>query len=364
MIFKICLTGGPCAGKTTSLTFLSQRLSEKGFKVFSVPEIPTITKQGGGMIIMGGLTPENVMKFQQYLMKIQMKIEDYFTELAILSDQPSIILCDRGVIDPYAYMDEGCWRAILDAQGWNMVNLRDKRYDAVVHLVTAADGAEEFYSLANNEARYEDIETAKMIDKRTQLAWIGHPRLYVIDNSIKGFENKITRVYTAVSGAIGLPVPEKISRKYLLKDCMIPDTIKAEKFIVEVTIIKNEDQKKELKIRKRTQNNLSKFSYSEKTRLNDGKTTETQRELNYRNYIFLLNQKEENKKVVVKERVCFIWEHQSFILDTIISHKDRPKILKIDGIEKDFLLKLPPFCEIAKEITEDQEYSNLSLSQI
>ena len=29
--------------------------------------------------------------------------------------------------------------------------LRDQRYDAVLHLVTAADGAQEFYTLANNQ---------------------------------------------------------------------------------------------------------------------------------------------------------------------------------------------------------------------
>lgn len=38
--------------------------------------------------------------------------------------------------------------------------LRDQRYDAVVHLVTAADGAENFYTLANNEVRTESIEQA------------------------------------------------------------------------------------------------------------------------------------------------------------------------------------------------------------
>lgn len=362
-IYKICLTGGPCAGKTTSLSFISERLTEKGFKVFSVPEIPTLTKQGGGMIIMGGLSPENVMKFQQYLMKMQMKIEDYFTELAILSEQKSVILCDRGVIDPYAYMDEGCWRAILDSQGWNMVNLRDKRYDAVVHLVTAADGAEEFYSLSSNEARYENEETAKLIDKKTQLAWIGHPRLFVIDNSVKGFENKINRVYSAVSGAIGLPLPDTIFRKYLLKSFLIPENLKEEKFNMEVAFLKTEDDKKEMKISKRTQNNLSKYRYSEKLKLADGNSKETQRDLNARNYMILLAQKDENKRVVVKERRCFIWEHQSFILDIVISHPDRLKVLKIDGIEKDFNLKLPPFCEVEKEITGDYEYSNLNFSK-
>lgn len=362
-IYKICLTGGPCAGKTTSLSFLSQKLTEKGFKVFSVPEIPTITKQGGGMIIMGGLTQDNIMKFQQYLMKIQMKIEDYFTELAILSDQPSVVLCDRGVCDPYAYMEEAVWRTILDGQGWNMLHLRDNRYDAVVHLVTAADGAEEFYSLQNNEARYEDINTARIIDKRTQLAWIGHPRLYIIDNSVKGFENKINRVYRAVSGAVGLPIPDVIYRKYLLRDYKIPANIKVERFTMEVTFIKAESNEKEIKIRKRTQNGLSKYSYSEKTIVNGERSAETQRELNARNYMILIGQKDETRNSVLKERICFIWEHQSFVLDEISENGEVLKVLKIDGIEKDFNLKFPPFCEIDREITGEKTFSNENFSR-
>jgi dephospho-CoA kinase len=32
-IIRICLTGGPCAGKTTALTTMSQVLSQLGFKV-------------------------------------------------------------------------------------------------------------------------------------------------------------------------------------------------------------------------------------------------------------------------------------------------------------------------------------------
>ena len=40
------------------------------------------------------------------------------------------------------------------------VTVRDQRYDAVYHLVTAADGAEPFYSLANNKGRSESIVQA------------------------------------------------------------------------------------------------------------------------------------------------------------------------------------------------------------
>jgi hypothetical protein len=37
----------------------------------------------------------------------------------------------------------------------NEVYLRDRRYDLVLHMVSAADGAENFYNLSNNIARYE-----------------------------------------------------------------------------------------------------------------------------------------------------------------------------------------------------------------
>lgn len=32
------------------------------------------------------------------------------------------------------------------ANGWNSVELRDNRYNQIVHMVSAANGAEEFYS--------------------------------------------------------------------------------------------------------------------------------------------------------------------------------------------------------------------------
>jgi hypothetical protein len=91
-------------------------------------------------------------------MKAQLNMEDYFLDLAALYGKPAIVFFDRGVMDPSAYMDTDSFQALLDEQGWNKINLRDKRYDLVLHLVTAADGAEEFYTLANNAARYEVTE--------------------------------------------------------------------------------------------------------------------------------------------------------------------------------------------------------------
>jgi hypothetical protein len=43
-----------------------------------------------------------------------MYAEDYFTKLAEMSKSPAIVLCDRGVVDPSAYVSKEEFQAIMD----------------------------------------------------------------------------------------------------------------------------------------------------------------------------------------------------------------------------------------------------------
>lgn len=52
------------------------------------------------------------------------------------------------------------------ANGLDERSLRDGRYDGILHLVTAACGAEQHYSLENNEVRSESVEEAKDVRAR------------------------------------------------------------------------------------------------------------------------------------------------------------------------------------------------------
>jgi hypothetical protein len=54
-------------------------------------------------------------------------------------------------------------------------------------MVTSAEGAEEFYTSQNNEARYETVPMAKELDKKLINAWVGHPHFSIIDNKVSGF---------------------------------------------------------------------------------------------------------------------------------------------------------------------------------
>ena len=62
-IIRICLTGGPCAGKTTALTTLNQTLTQLGFRVLIVPEAATMLMKGGAMIQTHKLAFSDAVKF-------------------------------------------------------------------------------------------------------------------------------------------------------------------------------------------------------------------------------------------------------------------------------------------------------------
>ena len=56
----------------------------------------------------------------------------------------------------------------------------------VLHLVTAAHGAEEFYTTTNNEARTETVEEAQALDDKVVECWARHPDHHVIANGAGG----------------------------------------------------------------------------------------------------------------------------------------------------------------------------------
>lgn len=84
-------------------------------------------------------------------------------------------------------------------------------------MVTSADGAEEFYTSQNNEARYETVSMAKELDKKLINAWVGHPHFSIIDNRVSGFQKKVDRCVETVCKYIGLPTPTSFYKKFLLK---------------------------------------------------------------------------------------------------------------------------------------------------
>jgi hypothetical protein len=203
-IHRIVLTGGPCAGKSSALAHVTERLSELGLLVYRVPEASTLLLGGGAVVV--GATAEQLFTFQKGILRLTMTLEDSFLALARASGRRAVLVCDRGAMDGAAYVPEAAWRRLLDESGVGEAHLGEQRYDAVIHLVTAAIGAEHGYGTCTNAVRYETLEEARVVDERLRHAWRGHPNLRVIDNSTD-FPGKLHRVLAAVHDVLGLPEP-------------------------------------------------------------------------------------------------------------------------------------------------------------
>ena len=76
------------------------------------------------------------------------------------------------------------------------------RYDLVLHLKTAAEGAEPFYTTPTDGVRTETAEEARELDARLLINWKrAHRSVVVLDNSTD-FGQKVTRACDAVLGAL------------------------------------------------------------------------------------------------------------------------------------------------------------------
>lgn len=126
-------------------------------------------------------------------MKLQVALEDSFVEIGKLAGGDTVILIDRGLMDGSAYVSRTQWQCLMDDLGVSTVQIRDNRYDCVIHMVTAADGAESFYQTeVNGEARYESVDEAKIKDEFLRQAYMGHQKWILIKNSdCKNFGEKI-----------------------------------------------------------------------------------------------------------------------------------------------------------------------------
>lgn len=128
-----------------------------------------------------------------------------------------VIICDRGLMDGSAYLGQELWNEMLNQYDLDESRLRDQRYDLVLHLTTAADGAEQFYSLANNAARSEDVATAIDLDRKLMQAWIAHPNFVNINNRAqKGFQEKLNSVLMTVFKFLGTPTSTTFYKKYIV----------------------------------------------------------------------------------------------------------------------------------------------------
>ncbi len=358
-ISKIVLTGGPCAGKTTALTWINNYFSKRGYTVLFVPETAT-------ELISNGVAPwtcNSNYDYQTFQFRLQKIKEQIFDDAAkTMKSNKILIVCDRGLLDNKAYMKEVEFKQLLRKFNTSETKERDS-YDAVFHLVSAAKGKENIYTLANNVARTESVEEAKKLDDKIISAWTGHPHFRIIDNSTD-FEEKLERLLKEITVFLGEPEPYEIERKYLIYYPNIKELEKmpnCTKIDIIQTYLKSEDGV-ERRVRARGIDGDYLYYLTEKRKISNLKRIETERKLTQDEYLSLLMETDNRLHSIHKTRYCLVDNNQYFEID-IYPEWDNQAIMEIELSSEDEEIQIPKFIKIIKEVTEEDCYKNYQMAK-
>jgi nicotinamide riboside kinase len=310
-VYKIAITGGPCSGKSSSMKTLQEKFQSE-FKIFTLPECATTIVNAGVTIIPSEFTEETHTRFTKGICQLQIDLEKFFEEEAQGQQKDVIILTDRGVVDNFAYCTPKVKKNVYDQTGWDENFTCIKRYDLVIHLVTAAKGAEKYYTLENNEARTETPEIAKWLDKKTHEEWMIHPNFVVIDNSLPGFQNKLNRVMNAVSSLVHKkPISNKMFKMFLnweAENVKLPENFRVEKILENVNYLMSNKNDKLLSIKKRKVDGPAPAVYFHIERFINSKE-EDHRELSHKislkSYFDFMKNKDSSRTQINREILSF-----------------------------------------------------------
>ncbi len=359
-ITKIVITGGPCGGKSTAMTWIESNLSKRGYKVLFIPETAS-------ELILGGVAPWTVnsnYEFQKALVSLQIQKEQVFEMAARnMDDKKILIVADRGILDNKAYMTDEEFQLLCHELGSSEVSFRDN-YDAVFHLVTAAQGATKFYSLANNQARTETPEQAIAMDQKLISCWTGHPYLRVIDNSTD-FNTKMKRLVNEITQFLGEPDPYEIESKFIIR---MPDLAQLERMpnckkveIIQTYLISH-DPNVELRIRQRGRDGSYIYIKTAKTTVSNGKRIETEQRITKDEYLRLLMDADTSLRQIRKNRYCLTENNLYFEID-VYPFWEHQAILEVQLNSSEQHVVFPPYLTILREVTHDHSYKNHSLAR-
>ena len=265
-------------------------------------------------------------------------------------------------MDCKTYVDKKTFDKILKDLNLDEITLRDN-YDGVFHLVTAAKGAEEFYTTANNSARTETIEQARELDDKTISSWVGHPHFRVIENQ-GSFKSKMNRLVKEICSLLGVPTPLEIERKFVIKKPDIkllesmPNCRKVD--IIQTYLISENDE--EVRVRQRGLKGNYIYTITTKKTLSNATRIENERRISQREYLTYLTQADTTMHQIKKTRYCLIHNNKYFEID-IYPFANKKAICEIELLNEKDTFVFPEYIIIEKEVTDDKRYSNYSFAK-
>lgn len=361
-IIKIVLTGGPAAGKTTLISrILKEFKQEDGWRVITIPETATELISGFGIKPFGNCM--SMLRFQDFVIADQIHKEKLALWAAeVVPEKDVLVIYDRALMDDKAYISDEEFAATLAGFDGRTEKTVLAGYDAVLHLVTCAKGAEFAYDLGN-EARTESIEYAREMDDRTLRAWSGHPNLRIIDNAIN-FEDKINRAIREIYRIVGQPEPMVRKRKYLIS---MPDMENlAERYAaVPIDMVQTylcmTNPCIERRVRRQKHGGEYMYFYTEKHIRPDGTKWDTEKPITEKDYNRYLLEADPELQSVDKTKYRFVYDSCRFEIDVYPFSADKAVMFRYSENDE---AAIPPEIRVIREVTGDPDYKNKQLANV
>lgn len=395
--WKIVITGGPCAGKTTGMTWIQNTFEKMGYLILFISE-PATEMMTAGVTPVRCSTP---MAYQQFQMKLQFEKEKLFERAAadiayaeksedagkgpeqadavseeaggrkagrnsevqrqdpgdVREPRKVLVVCDRGFMDNRAYMTEEEFQQVLAELGTTEKELL-RGYDGVFHLETTAKNAVAYFGNENNAVRGETPEQARELDDRVIRAWEKHPQHHLIEN-LSGFEDKMRHLVAEIAALLGEQSPPEIRRRYLIdypdvegiKNLSNGQVIESE--ISQVYLRSDEDE--EIRIRMQEVNAEQTYYMTRKKIKNGKRYLVSENRLSKREYVVYLGNSDPKKGGIQKRRYSLTWKKQRYDADIYSFWQDRA-LLEISLSSENQKIEFPPVFTIRKEVTGDENY--------
>ena len=359
--FKIIvLTGGPGGGKSTLLDVVKEWLKkEYGYSVYTMKEVASEMFDSGLLINPEFHIPNE--DFQPIKISYQLAKENFFVQGVGRSvAKKKVLFLDRGVMDDKQYAGQPLFEEILRKYGLSYMDVRDRRYDAVLHHETAASLGDEYY--INNVNRTESPEGARKRDLSTVESWVGHRHHRIIPAMID-FDKKLQLLKRHVLQILGEPEPLEIERKFLVEYCDPSKfSVPAETFQISQTYLKPNREGVCPRIRSVHQGSSAMFFETKKTFISAKKCREEERELSLDEYLDLLYDNDPKLCTIEKRRTYFIYNKQCFELDLFEQPYNNLALMEVELLSENDPIDLPPFIKIIREVTDDMRYKNGALA--
>jgi len=357
LIKKIVLTWWPCSWKTSALAHIKSTFEDRGVSVLIVPESATLIFRDIWVTI--SQKAINVLSFQEKLISTQIQNEKLVESIAKEYEWKVLIIFDRWILDSKAYVDDSreLDRIFLN-HGLHEASILSERYDWVIHMVTAADWAEQFYTTENNIARSETPQQARELDKKLQQAYVWSPKLSVIDNS-SDFWGKLLKVEQEISHILGIPEPIEKENKYHVRVRDWNKIYSISRMVnIEQTYLSEIWALNEERVRARSVDKAyPTYFYTRKIPFgNDRIETES---IIWNKEYFALKQKW--VATIRKVRYCFLHKWQYFELDVfnnISNFWENEALLEIELTKDRSEIDIPDFLEVIENVTQNPNFKN------